>query len=191
MRASRRFSRHTAVVCRTSAAPVLRARALVRVKPTAAEKPPTPRAPLVRPRHRRPRNAVTLTHRQPYRTLNIPNRLAVARPPDTLVVVGSHVPRDRPAAAARHGRSFGARRAVRLAVHIRVLQILPGTSLRRRRRPRRRTGRVPSRQRHPDRAQARGVRRVRRVRERPAAVRLNDGIRRRRRHTRHTHHTLT
>jgi len=65
-----------------------------------------------------------------------------------------------------YGRLFGAGRAVRLAVHIRVLQVLPGQSARRR------AGRVPLRQRHQARAPARGVRRVRRVRWRPAAVRL-------------------
>jgi len=65
-----------------------------------------------------------------------------------------------------YGRLFGAGRAVHLAVHIRVLQVLPGQSARRR------AGRVPLRQRHQARAPARGVRRVRRVRQRPTAVRL-------------------
>lgn len=65
-----------------------------------------------------------------------------------------------------YGRLFGACRAVRLAVHIRVLQVLPGQSARRR------AGRVPIRQRYPACAPARGVRRIRRVRERPTAVRL-------------------
>lgn len=64
----------------------------------------------------------------------------------------------------RYGRLFGAGRAVHLAVHIRVLQILPRQSARRR------AGRVPLRQRHQTRATARGVRRVRRVRKRPTAV---------------------
>ncbi|NP_001233004.1 uncharacterized protein LOC100571238 [Acyrthosiphon pisum] len=65
-----------------------------------------------------------------------------------------------------YGRLFSTGRAVRLAVHIRVLQVLPGQSARRR------AGRVPLRQRHQARAPARGVRRVRRVRKRPTAVRL-------------------
>lgn len=78
--------------------------------------------------------------------------------------------RAQPVTPPRDGRPplFGARRAPGLAVHIRVHQVLPGTPVRRRRR----AERVPSRQRHPPRATARGVRRVRRVSERPAAVRL-------------------
>ncbi|XP_015380114.1 PREDICTED: uncharacterized protein LOC107173891, partial [Diuraphis noxia] len=71
-----------------------------------------------------------------------------------------------------YGRLFGAGRAVRLAVHIRVLQVLPRKSTRRR------AGRVPIRQRHQARAPARGVRRIRRVRKRPTAVRLTQHTRR-------------
>lgn len=72
--------------------------------------------------------------------------------------------------ARRHGRPFGAHRAVRLAVHIRVLQILFGISVRRTRRLR--AGTVPLRQRHPERAEARAVRSVRGLRERSTAIRL-------------------
>lgn len=66
-------------------------------------------------------------------------------------------------------RLFGARRTAGVAVRVRVLQVLPGTT------ERRRTGRVPSRQRHSHRVTTRVVPRSGRVRGRPTAICLTCG----------------